>query len=279
MTPLRRKMLEELQIRNFAPSTQKDYLWRLGQFARHFRRSPDQLGPKEIHEYQLHLLKSGAGYGTLQQSVSALRFFYGVTLGKEWVIEKIPYPKKESPLPEIPTREEIIRFLKAVPNVKHRAILTTCYAAGLRVSEVSRLLVTDIDGKEMLIRVRRGKNRRDRLVPLSETLLQLLRVYYRLFRPGVWLFPGTRGDRPISPRSIQHACQNAREQAGLSTHVTMHTLRHSFATHLLDAGTNLRTIQLLLGHRSIQTTALYTHVSRTALLATKSPLDLPTAKR
>ncbi len=278
MTPLRRKMREDMQIRNFAPSTQKGYLWRVGQFARHFGRSPDQLGLEEVRQYQVHLVESGIHYGSLQQAVSALRFFYGVTLGKRWIIEKIPYPKKERQLPDIPTREEILRFLKAVPNVKHRAILTTAYAAGLRASEVTRLQVSDINSNEMLIRVRRGKNRQDRFVPLSETLLQLLRIYYGLYRPGIWLFPGTRGDRPISPRSVQHACQKAREQAGLSTHVTMHTFRHSFATHLLDSGINIRTIQLLLGHRSIQTTALYTHVSRAALLATKSPLDLPTPK-
>ncbi len=279
MTPLRRKMREDMQIRNYASSTQKGYLWRIGQFARHYRRSPDQLGLKQIRDYQVHLVEKGADYGTMQQVVSALRFFYGVTLDKKWVIEKIPYPKKERRLPEIPTREQLLRFLNAIPNIKHRAILTTCYAGGLRLGEVVRLRVADIDSEQMLIRIRKGKGRRDRLVPLSPTLQQLLRAYYRVQQPGVWLFPGMRGDAPISRRAVVSACQKAREQTGLRTHITVHTLRHSFATHLLDSGANIRTIQVLLGHHNINTTALYTHVSRTVLHATGSPLDLPTSKR
>ena len=174
MTPLRRKMREDLQIRNFAPSTQKGYLWRVGQFARHFLRSPDQLGLKEIHQYQVHLVESGVHYGTLQQAVSALRFFYGVTLDKKWIIEKIPYPKTERHLPDIPSRDELLRFFAAIPNVKHRAILTTCYASGLRLGEVARLRVADIQSNKRLLRVCKGKGRRDRFVVVPQNPIRLV---------------------------------------------------------------------------------------------------------
>ena len=276
MTPLRRKMLEDLKIRNFAPSTTKAYLRYVARFAQHYGTSPDRLGPNEIRDFQVYLCtERKVSYGLLAQYVSALRFFYGVTLSKPWTIEKIPYPKSERGLPVIPSREQTLRFLSSISNIKHRAILTTSYAAGLRLSEVTRLRVTDIDRARMLIRVHQGKGRKDRFVPLSETLLILLREYWRMARPSIWLFPGRDPDRPIAPRTVQYICAKARQKAGLDRKVTMHTLRHSFATHLLESGANIRTIQILLGHRSLRTTATYTHISRRTLLSTKSPLDLP----
>ena len=278
MTDLRRRMIEDLRIRGYAESTQKDYVRLVARFAKHFGQSPEHLGPKEIREFQVHLvMRTGASYGVQSHFVSAARFLYTVTLGKPWLIDRIPHPKVEKKLPVIPGRDEVLRFLDAVPNIKHRAILTTCYAAGLRVSEAVRLRVMDINSSRMLIHVYQGKGRKDRMVPLSETLLKVLRVYWRAVTPRVWLFPGRDHDKPLSCRTVQHVCMRARRRAGLHPKLTVHTLRHAFATHLLDAGADVRTIQLLLGHRSLRTTQLYTHVSTKELLATRSPLDLPDA--
>jgi site-specific recombinase XerD len=275
MTPLRRKMIEDLQIREYAPSTQKGYLWCVARFAQHFGRSPDRLGPDDVRAFLFHLVNGAkVSHGVLCRYVSALRFLYKITLQKPWDLEKIPYPRPEKHLPAIPSREEILRFLGCIPNIKHRAIMMTCYAAGLRVSEAVRLKPSDIDSARMVLYVRQGKRRKDRMVPLSKTLLELLRVYFRAVRPQTWLFPGRYG-RHLSIRVVQHVCLRARRTSGLTRRVTVHTLRHSFATHLLDAGTNLRTLQLLLGHASLRTTALYTHVSTRELLAVTSPLDQP----
>ena len=275
MTPLRTRMLEDLRIRNFSPHTQKAYVRYVARFARHFGCPPDQLGPEDIRAFQVHLADARASFGTLVQVVSALRFFYGVTLGKDWVVERIPYPKPESRLPVVLSREDVIKFLSSPRNINHRAFLTTCYAAGLRVSEVTHLRVSDIDSKRMVIRIHQGKGKKDRMVPLSATLLELLREYWRVVQPRVWLFPGKERIRPITRRSVQRVCVQARRAAGLGDKVTAHTLRHSFATHLLEAGTNVRTIQILLGHRSLRTTATYTQVAMSEVLSTKSPLDLP----
>jgi len=277
MTPLRRRMLEDLRIRNFSPHTQKAYIRYVIRFTRHFGRSPDQLGPEHIRAFQVHLANAGASFGTLVQVVSALRFFYGVTLGKGWVIKRIPYPKPESRLPVVLSRADVIKFLDCLRNIKHRAILTTCYAAGMRVSEATHLRVADLDSKRMVIRIHQGKGKKDRMVPLSPTLLELLREYWRVARPRDWLFPGKKQSQPITRRSVQRVCERARKAAGLDDRVTAHTLRHSFATHLLEAGTNVRTIQLLLGHASLSTTARYTQVATGEVLSTKSPLDLPVA--
>ncbi len=276
MTDLRRRMIEDLRIRGYAPGTEKDYVRCVARFAQHFGRSPETLGAKEIREFQVHLvIKSGVSYGVQSRFVSALRFFYTVTLNRPWLIERIPHPMIEKKLPVIPGRKEVLRFLEAVPNIKHRAILTACYAAGLRVSEAVRLKVTDINSERMVIHVRQSKGRKDRMVPLSEVLLKVLRTYWKAVRPQVWLFPGRDKDKPLSCRTVQHVCMRARRRAGLHPKLTVHTLRHAFATHLLDAGENVRTIQLLLGHRSLRTTQTYTHVSTRELLATRSPLDLP----
>jgi len=277
MTPLRRRMLEDLRIRNFSPHTQKAYTRYVARFARHFGCPPDQLGPEHIRAFQVHLADAGASFGTLTQVASALRFLYRVTLEKDWVVKRIPYPKPESRLPVVLSREDVIKFLSSPRNIKHRAILTTCYAAGLRVSEATHLRVSDIDSKRMVIRIQQGKGKKDRMVPLSPTLLDLLREYWRVARPRDWLFPGKKRSQPITRRSVQRVCVQAREASGLNDNVTAHTLRHSFATHLLEAGTNVRTIQILLGHASLRTTATYTQVAMGEVLSTKSPLDLPVA--
>jgi site-specific recombinase XerD len=272
-------MIEDFQIRHFAPGTQKGYLWCVTRFAQHFGRSPDQLGPDDVRAFLVHLVNEAkVSYGVLCYHVSALRFLYHVTLQKRWDIERIPYPRPEKHLPTIPSREEILRFLGCIPNIKHRAILMTCYAAGLRVSEAVRLKLPDIDSPRMVLHVRQGKRRKDRMVPLSKTLLELLRVYWRVVRPQDWLFPGRYGQH-LSIRVVQHACLRARRTSGLKRRVTVHTLRHGFATHLLEAGTNLRTLQLLLGHASLRTTSVYTHVSTRELLSVTSPLDLPDPSR
>ncbi len=273
MTPLRRRMIEDLRIRNFSPHTIGAYIRYVARFARHFGRSPERLGPKEIREFQVHLVRSGASYSTLTQVVGALRFLYGVTLGRKWIIEKIPFPKPEQRLPEIVSRDDVRRLLDATQNLKHRAILATCYAGGLRVSEVANLRLTDIDSERMTIRVDQGKGRKDRLVPLSKNLLDLLREYWLAFRPSHWIFPGASPTRPIRTRCIERICDKSRQRAGVERRLTPHTLRHSFATHLLEAGTNVRTIQLLLGHRSLATTATYTQVAIGDVLSTQSPLD------
>jgi integrase/recombinase XerD len=273
MTPLRQRMSDDLRLRNFAPLTQRRYLDAVAKFARYFGRSPDQLGPEHIRAYQLHLLSQQMAYSSLKIVVSALRFFYHVTLGRDWGIEEIPYPRQQRTLPVILSLAEMAQFLGAITNLKHRAALMTAYAAGLRVSEVVNLKVTDIDSQRMVIRVQQGKGRKDRYVMLSPQLLLVLRSYWRAVRPKDWLFPGRHG-RPLSVRMVQIACRQAHQASGLAKHVTVHTLRHSFATHLLEAGTDVRTIQLLLGHRSLATTACYTHVATTTVCATPSPLDL-----
>ena len=273
MTPLRQRMVEDLKIRRYSPATQANYIRCVAQFARHFGRPVERLSQEHVREFLAYLsIEARVSYGTLSQYVSALRFLYRVTLGKPWAVEQIPYPRSEVHLPPIPTREQVLKFLECVPNIKHRAALTTCYAAGLRVSEAVALEVTDIDSCRMIIHVRQGKRRKDRMVPLSPALLQLLRTYWRVVQSRDWLFPGRYGQH-LSSRVIQHACARARRVSGLKRRFTVHTLRHAFATHLLERGANLRTLQVLLGHASIRTTATYTHVSTRELHAAGSPLD------
>ena len=277
MTHLRRRMIEDLQVRNYARATQENYVRYVARFAKHFGRSPDQLGPEEVRAFQVHLVNEAkVSYGSLSQHVNALRFLYRVTLDKPWVIEKIPHPRLEKRLPVIPSRDEVLRFLDGISNIKHRAILTTCYAAGLRVSEVVHLRVEDIDSPRMVIRVCQGKGKRDRIVPLSPKLLEILRAYWHAVRPrSDWLFPGRDPGRPICPRSVQRVCVRARRKTGLKRKFTPHSLRHSFATHLLDDGTDIRTIQVLLGHSCLRTTEVYTHVSTRMIRSTSSPFDAP----
>ena len=273
LSPLRRRMIEDMTVRNLAPTTQRSYISAVARFSRFFGRSPDRLDLDDVRTFQVHLVSQGVSWGNLNQTVAALRFFYGVTLGHAEVPERIPYARAPRSLPEILSPEEVIRFLEAVAGFKCRIALATAYGAGLRASEVATLQISDIDGTRKLIRVRHGKGGRDRHAMLSDQLLGILRVYWRLTRPDPWLFPGRDRATPIHPTALNAACRSARAAAGLSKRVTVHTLRHSFATHLLEAGTDIRIIQVLLGHSHLSTTARYTQVARTTIQQTQSPLD------
>lgn len=273
LSPLRRRMIDDMTIRNLSPATQRSYLHAVAKFSRHFGRAPDTLGLGEVRDFQVHLVAKGVSWGALNQTVCALRFFYGVTLGEATVPERIPYARTPRKLPVILSADEVVRFLEAVSSLKSRAALTTAYAAGLRASEVAGLMIADIDSARGVIRVRHGKGAKDRDVMLSTQLLGILRAYWRLARPQRFLFPGRDEDRPISPTVLHAACRSAVEAAGLSKRVTLHTLRHSFATHLLENGADIRVIQALLGHANLSSTARYTHVAAHIIRATPSPLD------
>lgn len=276
MTLLRQRMLEDMQIRNFSQNTQRSYLQQISLFARHFCRSPDGLGPENIRAYQLYLTKEKKlAPGSILIATSALRFLYTVTMKRPWDVEEVlPMPKKPQTLPVILSPEEVRQFLSCVPRRKARTALTVCYATGLRVSEAIALKPTDIDSQRMTIRVTQGKGQKDRDVMLSEQLLSILRDWYRFARPTEWLFPGVIPGSHITRSGIENACTLAHERSGLSKPVTPHSLRHAFACHLLEYGTDLRTIQLLLGHRSLSTTARYLRLATSKVCATRSPLDL-----
>jgi site-specific recombinase XerD len=268
-------MLEDMQMRNLALNTQKAYLERVSQFARYFGKSPEVLGPAAVRQYQVYLVQEKrASWSYVAQTVAALRFVYGVTLRKKWIVAELPLPKVPKKLPVVLSPAEVVQLLQAVGNVKHRAMLMTAYGAGLRISEVAALRVSDIDSQRMLIRVRQAKGHKDRYVMLSTRLLEILREYWKKFRPKDLLFPGKRPDRAIATRQVYRVCRQACQTAGINKHATVHTLRHSFATHLLEAGMDLRTLQALLGHSSIRTTAVYTHVSAQRVQSMTSPLDL-----
>jgi integrase/recombinase XerD len=274
MTPLRCRMIDDMTLRNFTAQTITTYVQSVARFARHFRRSPENIGPEEVRAYLLHLVQQRrVSLSYYKQTRSALRFIYRVTLGRSDVPDSIPPVKQPRTLPVVLSLDEVACFFAAIGNVKHRAIVMTAYAGGLRVSEVTQLRVADIDSSRMVIRVRQGKGQKDRYVMLSPRLLEILRAYWRSVRPGEFLFPGAVPDRPITTASARKACYRARLAAGLAKHITVHTLRHSFATHLLEDGTDLRTIQVLLGHRSFSTTARYVHVATASLPSTRSPFD------
>ncbi|MBB3137996.1 site-specific recombinase XerD [Rhizobium pisi] len=273
MSPLRRRMIEDMTIRNLSPATQRSYLHAVAKFSRYFGRSPDHLGLEDVRAFQVHLVSSGLSWPALNQTVCALRFFFGVTLGHAEIPERIAYARTPSKLPTILNGDEIVRFLEAVPSLRTRTALTTAYAAGLRASEAVHLKVRDIDGERGIIRVEHGKGGKDRNVMLSAQLLAILRVYWRLARPEVWLFPGRDETKPIDVQVLYSACRSACTAAGIDKRVTVHTLRHSFATHLLESGTDIRIIQVLLGHNNLSTTARYTKVSNTLIRSTTSPLD------
>jgi integrase/recombinase XerD len=274
MTPLRRRMIEDMKLKNLSARTINTYVSRVYNFATHFGRSPERLGRDDVRAYLLFLIQEKkVSWSVYNQTLCALRFCYEVTLGHKDVLERIPFPKQAKRLPVVLSTDEVASFFAALVDVKHRAILMTAYAAGLRLSEVIGLRVDDVDSKRMVIRIRQAKGRRDRYVMLSPRLLAFLREYWKLERPTDWLFPGDVPGNPITGKAVHKICVRAAENAGLGKHVTVHTLRHSFATHLLEAGTDIRTIQILLGHRKLETTAIYTHVSPTAVEATQSPLD------
>jgi site-specific recombinase XerD len=268
-------MLEDMQMRNFSPHTRDAYLRAVAQLALYYQRSPDQLGTEDVRTYLLHLINDRhVSPSTFNQVRCALRFFYRVTLGRDWALDRIVCQKEEKKLPVVLSRDEVRRLFAAAGRLKSRAILMTLYAAGLRVSEVVGLKVSDIDSQRMAIRVRQGKGRKDRYVMLSPTLLDILRAYWRMHRPSDWLFPGKDAQKQLDRQTVTCICRTAGRRARLARRISPHTLRHTFATHLLEAGTDIRTIQALLGHRSLRTTALYTYVSLDKVAATTSPLDL-----
>ncbi|NEJ03089.1 tyrosine-type recombinase/integrase [Rhizobium ruizarguesonis] len=274
ISPLRRRMIDDMTIRNLSPATQRSYLHAMTKFSRYFGRSPDRLGLEDVRALQVHLVSSGLSWPALNQTVCALRFYFGVTLGHGEIPERIAYARTPAKLPTILNGDEIVRFLDAVPSLRTRTALTTAYAAGLRASEAVHLKVRDVDGERGIIRVEHGKGGKDRNVMLSGQLLAILRVYWRLARPEVWLFPGRDEIKPIDVQVLYSAYRSAcAAAAGIDKRVTVHTLRHSFATHLLESGTDIRIIQVLLGHNNLSTTARYTKVSNTLIRSTTSPLE------
>ena len=273
MSPLRRRMIEDMTVCNLAPATQQSYLYAVARFSRHFARSPDRLGLEQVRAYQVHLAAQKRSWSHINQASCALRFFYGVTLGRSEMLAGIVSAREPQKLPVVLSADEIVQFLEAVPGLRNRAALTTAYGAGLRVREVSRLKLADIDSGRKVIRIEQGKGGKDRYVMLSAQLLQILRAYWRLARPARWLFPGRELDHPVSVATLQEACRVATRTAGLSKPVTVHTLRHSFATHLLEAGTDIRIIQVVLGHARLATTARYAQVATRLIAGTPSPLD------
>ncbi|MGD0431356.1 MAG: site-specific integrase [Acetobacteraceae bacterium] len=275
MSPLRRRMIEDMQIRNLTPNTQRVYVANVLRFACHFRKSPDLLGPTEIRTYLLHMTRERRlAASSIIVTVSALRFFYMVTLKRPWVVEDdIPAGHQGRKLPVVLSKAEVARFLGAVDNLKHRMVLTVCYATGLRISEAVRLTPAAIDSKRMVIRVEQGKGRKDRYVMLPPTLLDMLRDYWKRTHPGEWLFPGRSPGQPVHPLTINLTCREVARQCGIGKPVAPHALRHAFAVHLLEAGTDLRTIQLLLGHRNLSTTAQYLMIATSTVCATASPLE------
>jgi site-specific recombinase XerD len=275
MTPLRQRMLEDMSIRNLAENTQQSYLQQVSSFARYFGCRPDTMGPEKVREYQVHLVEDcKLAPSSVSIAVSALRFLYKVTLKRPWAPDEIPMPKKPFKLPVILSPEEVMHFLESVHSTKHRAILMAAYAAGLRVSEATHLKVTDIDSQRMMLRVDQGKGGKDRYVMLSPRLLEELRSYWRVGRPKTWLFPGDVPGSPISRDAVGQACQRAHRCSGIQKPISPHSLRHAFATHLLERGVDVRRIQLLMGHRSLATTSRYLKVATSTICATTSPLDL-----
>jgi integrase/recombinase XerD len=278
MTTLRQRMTEDMRLRHMSERTVETYLDQVAHFAAYFKRAPDQLGAEQVREYLLHLIEhKHAAASSVNVARSALRFFYRVTLGREEEVARqaVGLHRRERKLPAVLSPEDVSRLLDAVRDPRYRMAMMVAYAAGLRLSEILALRVEDIDSHRMVIRVRQGKGAKDRYTILSPVLLESLREYWRVYRPTSVLFPSQRagGEAPVGATSLQRACTKAAREAGLRSGIGLHTLRHCFATHLLEAGTNIRVIQRLLGHRSLVTTALYTHVSCEALRETTSPLD------
>ena len=276
MASLRQRMLEDMQIRNLAVNTQESYVQQVSLFARYFNQSPERLGPEQIRAYQVYLTnEKKLAIKSILIAISALRFLYRVTLKKDWSFEDIiPVPKKPQTLPVVLSPEEVIQFLACVVSHKHRAILTACYAAGLRVSEAIALTPPAIDSKRMVLRVEQGKGQKDRYVMLSPRLLEILRDWWRAERPQLWLFPGDMPGQHITRAAVERECQKAHRMCKIPKPITPHSMRHAFAVHLLEQGTDVRTIQLLLGHRSLATTAKYLRIATSKVCSTSSPLDL-----
>jgi integrase/recombinase XerD len=278
VTHLRQVMLEELQRRNFAATTITTYLKAVEQFARYFKCRPDRLNHTHLRTYQVYLLRERKLMPhTVRLHVAALRFFFVKTLKRRYLLDDTPYPKAPRRLPSILSVDEVTQVIDAAASLSHRTMLMMLYSTGMRNAELRHLQVVDIDSRRMLIHIRQGKGGRDRFVPLSATLLVTLRAYYRWMRPKTWLFPGTvdgwRADKPITPKVLWEACVVAARRAGLRKRCFPHLVRHSYATHLLESGADLRTIQLLLGHANVRHTVLYLHLSQRHLQAVANPLD------
>src|SRR3954447_19491229 len=272
VSPLRKRMIEDMTIRQFGEKTRRDYIRQVREFTAFLGRSPDQAEPEDLRRYQLHMASLGASYARMNLASTALRFFFHVTLGRSGFSDRmarLPTPER---LPVVLSPEEVALLLAHAPSLKYRAALSVAYGCGLRVSEIANLKVADIDSARMLIRVEQGKGRKDRYVMLAPDLLDLLRQWWKVKRPRGWLFPGREPGQPITARQLNRACHAAAANAKLDKHVSMHTLRHSFATHLLEQKTDIRVIQVLLGHRKLDTTALYTRVALKTIRAVESPL-------
>jgi integrase/recombinase XerD len=278
VTQLRKMMLEELQRRNYSQTTVNTYLKVVEDFARYFHRPPDELGKEQIRAYQVHLFQERKlGVRTVGLHTAALRFFFCKTLKRMYPVEEVPYPRAPRRLPIILTREEAIRLIDSASNLFHRAMLITMYSTGMRRAELCRLKVEDIDSTRMLIHIRQGKGGKDRDVPLSPKVLETLREYWRWMKPKTYMFPGTingsRADKPITPKVLWEACREAAQRAGITKAVRPHLLRHSFATHLVEGGADLPTVQALLGHTDLKPTSIYLHLSERHIKAAGTPLD------
>src|SRR5215831_3623576 len=278
MTQLRKQMLEELQRRNFTENTIKTYLRVVEDFARYFAKSPDRLNQDEIRKYQVHLLQERKlTVKTVRLHTAALRFFYVKTLRRRYLHEDLPYPKSPKRLPSVLSQDEVAHLIESANNLLDYTMLMTLYATGIRRAELCRLKVEDIDSQRMIVHIRQGKRNRDRDVPLTPKLLETLREYWRWMKPKTYLFPGmadnSRADKPLTPKCVWLAIQNAAKRAGIKKRVSPHTMRHSFATHLLENGTDLRTIQMLLGHSDLRATSIYLHLSRFHLQAVANPAE------
>ena len=280
MSSLRDRMIQDMRIRNFSKNTQQAYVRAVAAFAKYFGRSPSELGPSEIRRYQRHLVQErGLSSSSLNITTCGLRFLYRITLDAEIDVQKILFAKKETRLPVVLSPEEMQRFFAAISVFKHRVVFMTLYASGLRISEALHLRLADVDSSRRVLRIEQGKGKKDRYTLLPETLLGSLRAYWKQCRPQQWLFEGRDPGKPLQAGTIHKAGWIAARAANLQKPVTTHTMRHSFATHLLEAGVDLRTIQLLLGHKSLRTTQRYLHVARSAVQSTQSPLDLLLAPR
>src|SRR5262245_29976408 len=289
MTPLRQRFVDDLRLRHYSPRTIEIYVAHVARFAKHCGRSPDTLGPEEMRAFQLHLLERKVSWSQFNQTVCVLRFFYGKTLGRSEQVPMLPFGKRPKKLACVLSPEEVAQLLDAARPGRERVLFLTAYACGLRLMEVLNLQVTDIDSARMLVHVRQGKGNKDRLVPLSLRLLAELRDYWRCYRPARWLFCTKGQQGPVHPETVQRQLQRAVRKAGLRKPATMHRLRHSYATHMLEAGVDVMTLQKMLGHQQLSTTARYLHLrgdhlqrlpsllDRLALPVTNAPAPIPQA--
>jgi len=273
VTALILRMTEDLQIRNYTPATIRRYVDAVTHVSKHFELPPDKLTPELVRQYLVNLIQKKKSVSTLKQVVCGVRFFFRQTLGRDFPTHLVPFPRSEARRPEILSREEVAALVNATANLKHFTLLATTYGLGVRVAELTRLCVADIDRARLVIRVVQGKGRKDRDLPLSKDLLVLFEKYWRAYRPQKWLFPGQPSDRPLSKDAVEKVCEQACKRAGLRKHTTPHSLRHAFATHLLEAGVSLGVVQQLLGHNSLRTTQRYVHATPDALQAVRTYVD------